>query len=239
MSSSTTSGATYSTSSGTSLSTTSESTTSLSTTSGATYSTSSGTSLSTAHIYTTSSSSDSSSSESDTSESSSTSSETYSKSSSSTSSLSSNDTTSASSSSSGDEDMNYGGGVIPFLTSDATIAINTTTNVTADHIKYGDKTKAINVRNYKQAMLYLYCKGNNASCSKAVVFKFQISPGAQIWSDLADISVTLDGTSLVTSSTTNDLLDLSCVDYIRLQRCSNAETDSGYTADINAVLRFG
>ncbi|HBC89537.1 MAG TPA: hypothetical protein DCZ94_21580 [Lentisphaeria bacterium] len=122
--------------------------------------------------------------------------------------------------------------VISLLSADEVVAINTTqtmVNVINAKISYfSERTR------FKH--LFLYVKGTHASCSKALTFYFQVSPDGVNWHDLSAISVTLSGTDVIVNSDTHVALDLGEINYIRLARVTNAETDAGYTATVNAFL---
>lgn len=124
------------------------------------------------------------------------------------------------------------------LTADQTAPINATTNYQSVHTAYGYKGKYIDVRKFDKGRIYLYVKGNHASCSKAITFYFQVSPDCEHWFDIEPIAVTMSGTSVITSATSHSAVDLSTVGFFRLQRIANAEAAeaTGYTAQVNAGL---
>lgn len=115
------------------------------------------------------------------------------------------------------------------LENDVTVAVNTTQDMGSDKIK-------AHVHLNGNTRLYLYVKGNDASCSAALDFYFQVSPDGDNWHDLESLSVTLSGTDVVVGPETTIPLDLSDVNFFRLDRVKNNETEAGYTADINAWL---
>lgn len=117
------------------------------------------------------------------------------------------------------------------IADDYTVAINTTATPT---------TLPQQVNRQARPYLLLYAKGNNASCSAAITFRFQVSPDNTNWFDAKDqfgddvtIAVNLNGTTAVQSAVP---LDLRGMPYWRLYSVQNAETTSGYTATVNAWL---
>ena len=120
-----------------------------------------------------------------------------------------------------------------FLVDDATLPVNVTTSMTAANMV------EIDTHLHTECNLYLYVKGNAGGCSKKLTFYFQISPNGTQWHDMDALEVTMDGTDTITTTDTNVQLDLTTVDYIRLQRVTNAELagDPTHTANINAWLR--
>lgn len=119
-----------------------------------------------------------------------------------------------------------------FLTADEIVAIDTLQTMA--------NLQVLGVSRYHPASrfqrLYLYVKGNHASCSKMLDFYFQVSPDGINWHDLPVISVGLSGANVITDKDTCVPLDLADVNYIRLARVKNNETATGYTATVNAYL---
>jgi hypothetical protein len=84
--------------------------------------------------------------------------------------------------------------------------------------------------------LYIYLKGDHASCSANVDVILQISPDGTNWHDLETITIALSGTAQVSIAGSCVSLDLSDVAYLRLARAHNYETTVGYTASLNAWI---
>ena len=122
----------------------------------------------------------------------------------------------------------YGAGEY-FLTSDVVAAINASTDT-------GTDKRSLDVKHRKAARLWLYVKGANANCALAVDLCFQVSPDGVNWHDIAPLSVTLSGTAVVVDEDTNVALDLTDVNYIRLDRVVNHEAVAGRTATVNAWI---
>lgn len=115
------------------------------------------------------------------------------------------------------------------LTSAATAAINTTTDVSA-------AARSINTINMSSAACYLYAKGDNAACAGTIGFYLDRSPdGGTTWSRLPVQNVTLSGTTAVVGTVD---LDLTNTRSIRLGAVSNSETVAGRTATIQAYIQF-
>ena len=119
------------------------------------------------------------------------------------------------------------------LPADATAAINATTDVTATAVSVNTK-----IDQHQAAALYLYVKGDNASCAGTITFTFQRSTDGDTWHDLPAVTVTMSGTSQVTDSSTTKDLDLTNTRFFRISKVANSETVSGRTAKVNAYIHY-
>ena len=119
-----------------------------------------------------------------------------------------------------------------FLSADETVAVNT--------LKTMLNVQSLGVSKYhpmtRFQSVFLYIKGNHASCAKTVVLYFQVSPDNVNWHDLAPVTVTLEADAAVTSYGTVISLDLADVNYIRLGKVKNNETTAGNTVTVNAYM---
>lgn len=122
--------------------------------------------------------------------------------------------------------VEYGAGE-PLLTNDVVCAINAKTACGTNRIM-------VDVRHRKLAHLWLYVKGDAAGCALALDFYFQISPDGVNWHDLNTLSVSLSGAAVVVNKDTCVSLDLSDINYLRLNEVMNNETVAGRTATVNA-----
>jgi hypothetical protein len=126
--------------------------------------------------------------------------------------------------------MEYGVGRVTFLPSDKTVPIN---SVAIDGTDFNSEQIELNFVDF--ASLTLYVKGNHASCSKEVIFKFASYDALRNqWDTEAylQLSLTVVGTSVrqYTVPLTPD------VGKIKLLSIQNQETVSGYTVDANASI---
>lgn len=120
------------------------------------------------------------------------------------------------------------------LASDITVPINTTwvdiTNFTSKKISLAYST---------QASMTFYVKGNHASCSKDVIFKFAAFDSLRdVWDtfDLLNIgsgvSVTANGTAAVQKTIAIN----PYFERIKLLSVQNQETTTNYTVDVNVSI---
>jgi hypothetical protein len=117
-----------------------------------------------------------------------------------------------------------------FLKTDLVAAIN---QVSVDVTDF--TSEQINVAYPKYASLTFYVKGNHASCSKEIVFKFATFDSQRsLWDTEEWLSVSLaaSGTS-PRQKTINLNPDVEKVKILSIQ---NQETVSGYTVDANVSI---
>ena len=121
-----------------------------------------------------------------------------------------------------------------FLSTDITVPINTT------YVEGTDFTsKQIMLAYAKNASVTFYVKGNNASCSKDVIFKFATFDSLRNKWDTADVlneglgvSITANGTTAVQKTIAIE----ADLERLKLLSVQNQETISGYTVDVNVSI---
>ena len=120
-----------------------------------------------------------------------------------------------------------------FLTSDITVPINTTWVEGTDFT-----SKTIMLAYAQSATLTFYVKGNNAACSKDVIFKFVAFDSLRNKWDTIDalggsgVTVTANGTTAVQITK----LLYAYFEKIKLLSVQNQETVAGYTVDVNVSI---
>jgi hypothetical protein len=121
-----------------------------------------------------------------------------------------------------------------FLSSDITVPINTTwvegTNFTS---------KTIMLAYANNASITFYVKGNNAACSKDVIFKFVTFDSLRNKWDTVDIFPSSAGISVTANGTTAVQKTIAInpdFEKIKLLSVQNQETVSGYTVDVNVSI---
>ena len=126
--------------------------------------------------------------------------------------------------------MEYGVGRRVFLSADLTVPIS---SVVVDGV--GLTSAQIELSYVDYASLTFYVKGNNAGCSKEVIFRFASYDAIRDQWDTSpylQISVMANGASTVqyTVPLTPD------VEKLKLLSVQNQETTSGYTVDVNVSI---
>jgi hypothetical protein len=117
-----------------------------------------------------------------------------------------------------------------FLSADITVPINVTwvdvTNFTS---------KQISIGNYQNASITFYVKGNNAACSKDVIFKFVTFDSLRNkWDTIEYISVSIPANG--TTAVQRTVLVWPDVEKIKLLSVQNQETTATYTVDVNVSI---
>jgi len=122
-----------------------------------------------------------------------------------------------------------------FISADMTVPINTTYVEGTDFI-----SKQIMLAYTKNdASITFYVKGNNAGCSKDVIFKFATFDSLRNKWDTADVlneglgvSITANGTTAVQKTIAIE----ADLERLKLLSVQNQETISGYTVDVNVSI---
>jgi hypothetical protein len=119
---------------------------------------------------------------------------------------------------------------LKFLDSDYEVAINT---IAVDGTEFSSNKIPLGLA--KSASVTLYVKGNNAGCSKDVIFKFAAFDSLRNKWDTKEffsVSVAADGTNDVQKTIAIE----PDAEAIKLLSVQNQETTADYTVDINVSM---
>jgi len=119
---------------------------------------------------------------------------------------------------------------LKFLESDYEVPINTTA---VDGSQFTSKQIPIGLT--KNASLTFYVKGDHASCSKDLIFKFAAFDSLRNQWDTIEflsVSVAANGTSVVQKT----IAIAPDTEKIKLLSVQNQETVAGYTVDVNVSI---